>query len=187
PSYPICAAVAVAVTPAQAVVLHAVCVGSRPFGRRCCPRAAPHGRATPPCAGTTPAGSRHLRPGCPCSWATAPVGGYPLWAGCPCKGVLAVADHPLTGGLSRSRLPLAVSLAMGGRPCMGAGRGWSPLLAVFVAKMQQECAERFYAIQSHHTQFKTNLLYENLGSDTTVGKPQRIRMEKMKEVKRPLL
>ncbi|RZS26193.1 hypothetical protein BHM03_00059499 [Ensete ventricosum] len=63
---------------------------------------------------------------------------------------------------------------MGGRPCMGAGRDWPPLLVAFAAKIQQECIERFYAIQSHHTQFKTNLSYENLGSDTTVGKPQRV-------------
>ncbi|RWW40678.1 hypothetical protein BHE74_00053885 [Ensete ventricosum] len=61
---------------------------------------------------------------------------------------------------------------MGGRPCMGAGCGWPPLLATFAAKTQQERVEQFYTIQSHHMQFKTNLLHENLGSDTTVGKPQ---------------
>ncbi|RWV82408.1 hypothetical protein GW17_00056094, partial [Ensete ventricosum] len=75
---------------------------------------------------------------------------------------------PLTGGLGHG-------LAMGAQPCMGAGRGWPPLhLAAFAANMQQEHIERFYAIQSHHTQFKTNLSHENLGSDTTVRKPQRV-------------
>ncbi|RWW43871.1 hypothetical protein BHE74_00050421 [Ensete ventricosum] len=71
---------------------------------------------------------------------------------------------------------------------MGAGRGWPPLLlTAFAAKMQQERVELFYMIQSHRTQFKTNLSHENLGSDTTVGKPQQIQMEKIKEVKRPPL
>ncbi|RRT49879.1 hypothetical protein B296_00035804 [Ensete ventricosum] len=37
--------------------------------------------------------------------------------------------------------------------------------------MQQECAERFYTIRSHHTQIRTNLSHENLGFDTTTGKP----------------
>ncbi|RZS22617.1 hypothetical protein BHM03_00055419, partial [Ensete ventricosum] len=70
--------------------------------------------------------------------------------------------------------PAGRGLAMGGRPCMGAGRGWLPLLlAAFAAKTQQEHVERFYAIQSHHTQFKTNLSHENIGFDTAVGKPQR--------------
>ncbi|RRT34186.1 hypothetical protein B296_00038415 [Ensete ventricosum] len=41
---------------------------------------------------------------------------------------------PLHGGLGRG-------LAMGGRPYMGAGRGWLPLLAAFVAKIQQERVE----------------------------------------------
>ncbi|RRT34191.1 hypothetical protein B296_00032153 [Ensete ventricosum] len=83
------------------------------------------------------------------------------------------ARYPLAGGLGRSWLPLAANLAVGGRPCMGAGRGWLPLLlAVFATKMQQEHVERFYAIQSHHMQFKINISHENIGSDTTVGKPQ---------------
>ncbi|RWW26954.1 hypothetical protein BHE74_00057394 [Ensete ventricosum] len=43
-------------------------------------------------------------------------------AGLPCRLALAVADHPLVGDLCRG-------LAVGGRPCMGAGRGWPPLLA----------------------------------------------------------
>ncbi|RWV80465.1 hypothetical protein GW17_00058266, partial [Ensete ventricosum] len=42
---------------------------------------------------------------------------------------------------------LGHGLAVGGRPCMGAGRGWSPLLlTAFAAKTQQERVERFYAI-----------------------------------------
>ncbi|RWW36990.1 hypothetical protein BHE74_00057949, partial [Ensete ventricosum] len=83
-----------------------------------------------------------------------------------------------------------------GRPCKGASRGHARLplaRASFAVKPQQEHVERFYTIKSHHTQFKTNLSYENLGSDTTVGKPTagrsyipvfQIWMEKIKEVKR---
>ncbi|RWW16419.1 hypothetical protein GW17_00019700 [Ensete ventricosum] len=100
----------------------------------------------------------------PCLRATiAPSGAAGLLFGL----ALDTSNRPLVGGLGRG-------LAVGGRPCMGVGRGWPPLLlAGFAAKMQQECVERFYAIQSHHTQFKTNLLHENLSSDTTIGKPQR--------------
>ncbi|RZS23259.1 hypothetical protein BHM03_00056159 [Ensete ventricosum] len=116
-----------------------------------------------------------------------PCGLLPLAgaAGLPFGLALAAANRPLGGGLGRG-------LAMG---------GWPPLLlAAFAAKTQQERIEQFYAIQSHHTQFKTNLSHKSLGSDTTVGKPQwvyhmrrsyisvfQIRMEKMKEVKRPPL
>ncbi|RZS24850.1 hypothetical protein BHM03_00057966, partial [Ensete ventricosum] len=39
---------------------------------------------------------------------------------------------PLWVGLDRG-------LAVGGRPYMGAGRGWPPLLTTFTAKTQQEC------------------------------------------------
>ncbi|RWV95868.1 hypothetical protein GW17_00041463 [Ensete ventricosum] len=85
-------------------------------------------------------------------------------AGLPFGLALVAASRPLIGGLGRG-------LAVGGRPYSGAGRGWPPLLAAFAAKIQQECIERFYAIQSHHTQFKINLLHENLGSNTTFGKP----------------
>ncbi|RRT34167.1 hypothetical protein B296_00053582, partial [Ensete ventricosum] len=94
--------------------------------------------------------------------AIAPASG----TGLPCGVALAAASRPLVEGLG-------YDLAVGGRPCIGAGRGWRPLLlATFAMKTQQECIERFYMIQSHHTQFKINLSHENLGSDTTVGKPQ---------------
>ncbi|RWV95313.1 hypothetical protein GW17_00042068 [Ensete ventricosum] len=96
-----------------------------------------------------------------------PAGRY-----CPCGWSPLAGDRPLKGP-SRSRpRPLQVV----SRPYRGAGRGPArlpPLLAAFAAKMQQECIEQFYAIHSHHTQFKTNLSHENLGSDTTIGKPQR--------------
>ncbi|RWV85628.1 hypothetical protein GW17_00052565 [Ensete ventricosum] len=70
--------------------------------------------------------------------------------GLPCGLALAAVGCPLAGGLGRS-------LAMGGWPYIGAGRGWSPLLqAAFAAEMQQERVERFYAIQSHHTGRKEN-------------------------------
>ncbi|RRT44212.1 hypothetical protein B296_00050430, partial [Ensete ventricosum] len=85
--------------------------------------------------------------------------------GLPFGLALAASSRPLAGGLSRG-------LAVGGWPCIGAGHGWTHLLlAAFAAKTQQEHVERFYTIQSLHTQFKTNLSHENLGSNTTVGKP----------------
>ncbi|RZR90424.1 hypothetical protein BHM03_00018290 [Ensete ventricosum] len=119
---------------------------------------------------------------------------------------LRVGTAPLRAGPGRSRSPLCRrpgrsrpplcrgALAAASRPYKGADRGHArlPLLrASFVAKTQQERVERFYVTQSHHTQFKTNLSHENLGSDTIDGKPTagrsyvpifQIRMEKMKEV-----
>ncbi|RWW15581.1 hypothetical protein GW17_00020570 [Ensete ventricosum] len=121
---------------------------------------------------------------------------------------------PLAGCCPCGRPPLASSQAMAGRPCRGSGRDQPPLDAdnmhvatplpqavpTFAVNRCNERVEEFYVIQSHHTQFKTNLSHENLGSDTTVVEPQRvhhmrrsyipifqIRMEKMKEVKRPPL
>ncbi|RRT57440.1 hypothetical protein B296_00036080, partial [Ensete ventricosum] len=50
-------------------------------------------------------------------------------AGLPCGLALAAASRPLVGGLGRD-------LAVGGWPCMGASRGWPPLLlAAFTIKM----------------------------------------------------
>ncbi|RZS16462.1 hypothetical protein BHM03_00048452 [Ensete ventricosum] len=83
-------------------------------------------------------------------------------------GAAPTGDCPL-------RVGPGCSLAVGGRHCMGAGCGWPPLLlAAFTTKTQQERVERLYVIQSYHTQFKINLSHENLGSDTTVGKPQQL-------------
>ncbi|RWW10112.1 hypothetical protein GW17_00026361 [Ensete ventricosum] len=97
------------------------------------------------------------------------AGHSPLCPQVPPLRVAAPVDgRPLRVGLGRG-------LAVGGRACMGVGRGWPPLLLVaFTPKIQQECVERFYMIQSHHTQFKTNLSHENRGSNTIVGKPQRV-------------
>ncbi|RWV97169.1 hypothetical protein GW17_00040061 [Ensete ventricosum] len=58
-----------------------------------------------------------------------PAGGRACWR-LPLQGALAMAGHPLAGGLGRSRLLLTTGLAVGGRPYMGAGRGWPPLLLV---------------------------------------------------------
>ncbi|RRT36943.1 hypothetical protein B296_00054647, partial [Ensete ventricosum] len=55
--------------------------------------------------------------------ATAPASDADL----PCGLALAIAGRPLARGLARG-------LAVGGQPCMGAGRGWSPLLTVFAVK-----------------------------------------------------
>ncbi|RWV92531.1 hypothetical protein GW17_00045082 [Ensete ventricosum] len=79
------------------------------------------------------AGAAYARRRQPCPQAIVPAGDCPLRAGCPCKGVLVVVGRPLTGGLGRSRLPLVAGLPVGGRPCMGAGRGWPPLLLAVLA------------------------------------------------------
>ncbi|RWW11469.1 hypothetical protein BHE74_00039804 [Ensete ventricosum] len=84
----------------------------------------------------------------PCGLAACEYG--PLWAGRPSK-CMVVVDRPYKGP-SHGQPP--------------------PFLAAFAAKMQQGRVEQFYVIQSHHTYFKTNLSHENLGSDTTIGKPQ---------------
>ncbi|RWV97400.1 hypothetical protein GW17_00039811 [Ensete ventricosum] len=107
--------------------------------------------------------------------AAAPAGGR---AGrsrsCPRATATPVGDRPLQGGLGCSPPPLAGGLAAADRPCKGAGHGLARLSlarASFATKTQQEHVERFYTIQSHHTQFNTNLSHKNLGSDTIVGKP----------------
>ncbi|RRT35899.1 hypothetical protein B296_00013539 [Ensete ventricosum] len=74
-------------------------------------------------------------------------------------------------GVGPSLLPLVAAWPWATGPAWG----WLPLLLVaFATKTQQERVERFYVIQSHHTQFRTNLSHENIGSDTTVRKPQRV-------------
>ncbi|RZR74154.1 hypothetical protein BHM03_00032932, partial [Ensete ventricosum] len=71
-----------------------------------------------PCSGDGAArcGRRHrplrVRRGQPLmGWplAVSPCGLLPLRAAAPCRGALAATDRPLTGGLGRSRLPLATS------------------------------------------------------------------------------
>ncbi|RRT36150.1 hypothetical protein B296_00048251 [Ensete ventricosum] len=50
-----------------------------------------------------------------------------------------MVGRPLARGRGRGRLSLSAGLAVCGRPCMGAGRGWPPLLlAAFIANTQQE-------------------------------------------------
>ncbi|RWW43642.1 hypothetical protein BHE74_00050668, partial [Ensete ventricosum] len=109
---------------------------------------------------------------------------------------------PVQVALNTAGRPLAGDQAVADRPCWRPSRGWPPILilTMFAAKMQQERIERFYAIGSHHMQFKINLSHKNIGYDTTVGnalegashmqrksKQKLIWMEKMKEVKRPPL
>ncbi|RRT71142.1 hypothetical protein B296_00019528, partial [Ensete ventricosum] len=45
----------------------------------------------------------------------------------PCGLALVVVSHSLARGLG-------YGLPMGGRPCMGAGRGWPSLFAAFIVK-----------------------------------------------------
>ncbi|RWV95810.1 hypothetical protein GW17_00041527 [Ensete ventricosum] len=70
----------------------------------------------------------------------------PLWAprcsrppssGCSC-GLATGGRYHLRAGLGRRRLPLAAGLPVGGRPYIGAGRGWPPLLLdAFAAKTKE--------------------------------------------------
>ncbi|RZS03142.1 hypothetical protein BHM03_00033284 [Ensete ventricosum] len=133
---PLCAAATVA--PAQAAVLHAVSMGSCPFGRRCCPRAAPYGQAMPPCAGAAPAGDRSCQrpplqaatlgaglPFAALQWAAAtcslaagtayarkrlpcPRATAPA-VGCPYKGVWSWPVAPLQGALAATGCPLQLA------------------------------------------------------------------------------
>ncbi|RWV78884.1 hypothetical protein GW17_00060068 [Ensete ventricosum] len=120
-----------------------------------------------------------------CEWllplrATVSTGGH-LWDAALAGSCQWASKCPLTGSLGRSRLPLqpawpwvvalARGLAIAGHPCKGSGHGWPHLLAAFTTKIQPKHVERFYVIQSHHIQYKTNLSHKNLGSNTTVGKP----------------
>ncbi|RZR96111.1 hypothetical protein BHM03_00025075 [Ensete ventricosum] len=96
------------------------------------------------------------------------------------------ADAIPKGGTSVGAAPTSAILASTGHDCVracypyrGSGYGrpplqvaWSPLLDAFAIKMQQEHVEQFYMIQSYDMQFKTIFCINNLGSDTTVGKPQ---------------
>ncbi|RWW11674.1 hypothetical protein GW17_00024699 [Ensete ventricosum] len=67
-----------------------------------------------------------LCPQAPPLWAAAPASDADL----PCVLALTVIGRHLARGLGRD-------LVVGGRPCMGAGRGWPPLLLIaFAAKTQ---------------------------------------------------
>ncbi|RZS28557.1 hypothetical protein BHM03_00062163, partial [Ensete ventricosum] len=73
--------------------------------------------------------------------------------GRPCKGP-GCGLLPLQVAWSWPATPVR-GVAVVNRHCRGLGHGRScPFLAAFVVKIQQECVERFYAVQSHHTQFK---------------------------------
>ncbi|RWW53220.1 hypothetical protein BHE74_00040307 [Ensete ventricosum] len=133
--------------PAQATTLHAIGVGSRPCGKRCCPRVAPRGRAVPPCAGAAPAGAVALAGGSPgrgaalCRLAT---GSHSLWPGRRRQPIAAwpralptlasVAPAGASHARGRSCI-LAVAPARGfgccrsqpAAPCSRPGRGWPAL------------------------------------------------------------
>ncbi|RWV84314.1 hypothetical protein GW17_00053978 [Ensete ventricosum] len=152
--------------PAQVAALHAVSVGSRPYGRRCCLRAAPRGLATPPRAGAAPVGGRPCRRqpwprGCPLQWAAATCG--LATGGCPLRshrGQQALAGWPLAAAPCRLIVivqargwPQPLQMAT---PCRWPGRSRSPPCGRAVGR------------RSYIPVFQ-------------------IRMEKMKEVKRPPL
>ncbi|RWW49094.1 hypothetical protein BHE74_00044783 [Ensete ventricosum] len=90
----------------------------------------------------------------------------------PC-GHQAIGDCPCRGPWPQPTTPLQVAklwpvssargLAVANHHCRGPGRGRPPsFLVAFVAEMQQERVEQFYVMQSHHTQFETNLSLKNL-------------------------
>ncbi|RZS28022.1 hypothetical protein BHM03_00061570, partial [Ensete ventricosum] len=126
--------------PAQVAVLHAVDVGSRPYGRRYCLRAAPRGLVASPRAGAAPASGRSCQPSplqeaaldaglplgalqraaatCGLAVAAAPCGRS--WAAGPCG--LAACGSPLRAGRSRSCLRDCCHYGWLAAPCRGLGR-----------------------------------------------------------------
>ncbi|RRT68350.1 hypothetical protein B296_00020499 [Ensete ventricosum] len=112
-------------------------MGGCPYGRHRCPRATPCERA-----GVVPTSG-------------ASVSAAPLQAGRRhCPNSLAAGKHRrLRDGCRQP--PLLATTLVGTWPCCpyrGPGYGRPPpFLAVFNAKIQQECVEQFYVIQSHHT------------------------------------
>ncbi|RZS07705.1 hypothetical protein BHM03_00038574 [Ensete ventricosum] len=98
-------------------------MGSRPYGRHRCPRAAPRGRVVPPYAGAAPAGAHSCHR--PPLQAAAVAAGLPL-AASPRAATPAGASH------ARGRLPCKGlwpwpttpdgGLAKAGRPYGGPGR-----------------------------------------------------------------
>ncbi|RWV81628.1 hypothetical protein GW17_00056931 [Ensete ventricosum] len=81
------------------------------------------GAATPAVGVAAPASGRVGRERQPLAGAQqpAPLAAPANDAGLPCGLALVAAGYPLAGGLGRD-------LTVGGRPCMGTGRGWPPLL-----------------------------------------------------------
>ncbi|KAJ8509759.1 hypothetical protein OPV22_000193 [Ensete ventricosum] len=84
-------------------------------------------RGAAPCRLAT--GSRHMRPGrgrCLRQQSPAmPAGGRPrLVATAPAREFWSWQAAPVQGALA------AAGLTVGGRPCMGAGNGWPPLLLI---------------------------------------------------------
>ncbi|RRT63193.1 hypothetical protein B296_00004017 [Ensete ventricosum] len=119
--------------------------------------------------------------GC-CAHSSLPYELAPLWAlplrvlPTPASTTPASASHAhglprllvaalVTSAYACWRLPLAGwpraasptgPLAVAGYPCRGPGHGWLPFLTTFTSKIQQQCVERFYVIQSHRMQIKSS-------------------------------
>ncbi|RZS03999.1 hypothetical protein BHM03_00034261, partial [Ensete ventricosum] len=80
---------------------------------------------------------------------------------------------PLRAGLGCSRSPsYRETWSWPGRVRPALHGGWPWLVAPPCCLHYDNTTRTHYAIQSRHTQFKINLSYENLSSDSTVGKPQ---------------
>ncbi|RRT62683.1 hypothetical protein B296_00018298 [Ensete ventricosum] len=120
-------------------------------------RRQPWQRALPTAAGPALAGTNHARRRL-CMLAAALARGFGRGRSPPCRG------------------PWPQPAAPSSKP----GLGWPALLRgwLWLAAPPTHCLRCENA---------SNLSHENLGSDTTVGKPQRIWKEKMKEVKSPSL
>ncbi|RWV82098.1 hypothetical protein GW17_00056432 [Ensete ventricosum] len=169
----------------QAAALHTIGVGSRPCKRQPWPWGCPlrprsgqsplvaWPRAAAPCGlAVGVAYARRNRP-----YRRQPFPRATIHAsGCPCKGAFAMADRPLVGGLGRSRLPLAASLAVGGRPWGLAVVGCPSLSLPSLRKCSNNAEIVYPCIPDLDREDERGQASSSLT----------IQMEKMKEVKRPL-
>ncbi|RWV91693.1 hypothetical protein GW17_00045997 [Ensete ventricosum] len=104
-----------------------------------------------------------LRATAPCRWLATPAGGQGVGRGqpLPCRGPWLQPAAP--AGWSRLAAPLQGALPAAG--CLLSQPRPTPPPRGSCC----EHVERFYIIQSHHTQFKTNLLHENLALIPLLG------------------
>ncbi|RRT39181.1 hypothetical protein B296_00053378 [Ensete ventricosum] len=107
-------------------------MGSRPCGKRCCPQAAPHGRAATPCAGTALAGSR--------SYQQLPLQAAALAIGLPLVASQRALPTPVGVTPASASYFRGQSCLLVATPARGFGHGRPPLrsyIPVFQIQMEK--------------------------------------------------